>query len=293
MRYLVNDLRTILRGVLYVGAFVCIHGTAAAQDDAEPRSWAGSAELTGVWTGGNSSASTFGLNASLRKEWPMAELKVDGGGIRTETVEFTRAARGSTQDFEIIEQTDRQRTAESYYARGRYDRHLSETLYTFGGVDWLRNTFSGIDSRFLFAVGAGNRWVSNDRTRFKTDVGVTYTLQDDVVSNPFVSSEFAGVRAALDLWKYISSSAEFSSALVADWNLDNREDVRLDWTSSLPVSINNRLALKPSLQLLWRNEPSLIEVPLFTPDGASTGEVVTTPLQKLDTFFTLALVVKM
>lgn len=44
---------------------------------------------------------------------------------------------------------------------------------------------------------------------------------------------------------------------------------------------------------MWRNQPSLIEVPLIAPNGSETGTVVTPPLEKLDTFFTLALVVKM
>lgn len=293
MNYRVNDRVNHRYTVVCCILFVYCHGTAAAQEDAGPQNWSATAELTGVWTAGNSPGSTFGLNASLRREWSMAELKLDGGGIRTETVRIARVARGSSEAFEVVEETDRERTAESYYARARYDRRLSNSFYTFGGVDWLRNTFSGVDSRTLFAVGGGNRWIADERTRFKSDIAVTYTLQDDVVDNPFVSSEFAGVRAALDLWKYISSSTELSSGLVADWNLDNRDDVRLDWTSSLPVSINSRIALKPSLQLLWRNEPSLIEVPLIALDGSSTDEVVTTPLEKLDTFFTLALVVKM
>lgn len=287
-----NVLRTVTPCIFFCCLFAFFHGRAAGQDGAAPQGWSATAELTGVWTAGNSTASTFGLNASVRREWARSELKVDGGGIRTEAVRMTRVARGSVESYEIEEETDRERTAESYYARARFDRRLSEAFYTFAGADWLRNTFSGVDSRTLFAAGAGNRWIADERTRFKTDAALTYTLQDDVVNNPFVNSEFAGVRAALDLWKYVSSSAEFASVLVADWNLDNREDVRLDWTSSLPVSINARLALKPSLQLLWRNEPSLIEVPLVAPDGSATGELVTTPLEKLDTFFTLALVVK-
>ena len=56
-------------------------------------------------------------------------------------------------------------------------------------------------------------------------------------------------------------------------------------------AMNDKIALKPSLQFLWRNRPSLTDVPLFAPDGTATGTKVKTPLQKLDTFFRLALVV--
>jgi len=81
--------------------------------------------------------------------------------------------------------------------------------------------------------------------------------------------------------------------LIADWNLDNTDDVRLDWKNSLPVSISAKLALKPSVRMLWRNDPSLQEVPLFGSDGTPMDVNVLAPLKKLDTFFTLALVVNL
>jgi hypothetical protein len=272
-----------------------LHLGARAQDAGSPedRDWSAAAELTGVWTAGNAESSTFGLNATVLRQWPQASLKLEGGGIRTETVRFTRHAIGIAGDFDVVEETDRQRTAESYYALARYDRELGSNLYVFGGLDWLRNTFAGISSRTVAAAGAGNLWINSDRTRLKTDAGLTYTIQEDVVENPGISSNFAGVRAGLDLWKFISSTTEFTSVVVVDLNLDETDDVRVDWTSSLPVAISSRLALKPSLRLLWRNQPSLAELPLVRPDGSSTGEVVTAPLEKTDVLFTLALVVKL
>lgn len=43
-----------------------------------------------------------------------------------------------------------------------------------------------------------------------------------------------------------------------------------------------------SLQLLYDNEPSLAALPLLSPAGADTGETVLSPLDDLDTLFTLA-----
>ena len=288
-------MTTISRSAVACCFLLMLHLGARAQDAGSPedRDWSAAAELTGVWTAGNAESSTFGLNATVLRQWPQATLKLEGGGIRTETVRFTRHAVGIAGDFDVVEETDRQRTAESYYALARYDRELGSNLYVFGGLDWLRNTFAGISSRTVAAVGAGNLWINSDRTRLKTDAGLTYTIQEDVVENPGISSNFAGVRAGLDLWKFISSTTEFTSVVVADLNLDETDDVRVDWTSSLPVAISSRLALKPSLRLLWRNQPSLAELPLVRPDGSSTGQVVTAPLEKTDLLFTLALVVKL
>ena len=83
----------------------------------------------------------------------------------------------------------------------------------------------------------------------------------------------------------------FESAFTGDQNLRDTQDRRVDFTNALSVDVNDKIALKPSLQFLWRNRPSLTDVPLFAPDGTATGTKVKTPLQKLDTFFRLALVV--
>lgn len=252
-----------------------------------------SAELTAVWASGNSDASTFGLRGNVRSQWTKSELKFEAGGLRTESTLTTRRAVGTTDDFNVEETTNRERTAENYFARARFDRKVSEAFLVFSGVDWLRNTFSGINSRFLVAAGAGNTVVDNESIRLKTDYGVTYTFQNDVVTNPFTNSNFPGVRAAYDFWYQVSSTTELTSTLVADLNLDNTDDIRLNFVAALPVAISSRLALKPSLQLLWQNEPSFTEVALFTAGTGDPAGKVLIPLQKLDSFFTLAIVVKL
>ncbi len=251
------------------------------------------AEFTAVWTAGNAESNTLGLATVLRNVWESAELKFEGGAVRSESSRKTRTAVGTTENFQIQEQTTTEKTAEAYYVRGRYDRQISERFFGFAGADWLRNTFAGIDSRILLAAGAGNSWVDSDRLRFKTDYSATYTFQEDVVENPFVKTKFPGVRFAYDLWAKLTGSTEFTSVLINDLNLDNTDDVRLDFTNAVTIAISSRLAFKPSLQLLWRNTPSLTEVSLVTTDGTPTSESVTVPLQKVDSFFKIALVVRL
>jgi hypothetical protein len=267
--------------------------SARAQDEEKELGWFFTGEISGVWTGGNSESNTLGLASTLRRVWSRSELKLEGGAIRSESALTTRTAVGTTTDFQVQEVTNREKTAENYYLRGRYDYQVSPLFYTFGGADWLRNTFAGIDSRILFAAGAGNTWYDKADVRFKTDYSLTYTFQEDVIENPFIKANFPGVRLAYDFWWQLTSSTEFESTLTSDLNLDNTEDIRLDFTNALPIAISSKLAFKPSLQLLWRNEPSLTEIDLFQPDGTPTGDKVLVPLNKLDSFFTVALVVKL
>lgn len=262
-----------------------------AQDNKKETGWKFSGQLTGVWATGNAESSTFGLGTTLRYVTTVGELKFEAGGIRTDASRTTRRAIGTPEDF-IVESTEtRETTAENYYARVRFDRKLGDQLQVFAGADVLRNTFAGIDSRTLVATGAGHVWVDNENVRFRTNYGVTYTFQQDVVSNPFIKSNFPGTRVAMDLRQKLTNTARWESAFISDINFSDADDVRLDFTNAMPVSVSSTISLKPSLQLLWRNQPALREIELFTPEGETTGEKVARPLEKLDSFFTLALVV--
>jgi putative salt-induced outer membrane protein YdiY len=247
-----------------------------------------------VATSGNSESNTFGLSATLLRVWARSEAKFEGGGLRTESTLKTRTAIGTGQnDFALIEEKKTEKTAENYYLRGRYDYDVSPRFFVFGGVDWLRNVFAGIDSRFLWAGGAGNTWANTEKVKFKTDYSATYTFETEVVENPFVKTNFPGARVAYDLLWRISGSTDFTSVVKLDWNLDNTDDVRTDMTNSLPIQISSKLAMKPSHQLLWRNAPALTSVDLFPSAGAPPSGTVLVPLEEVDSFWKLALVVKL
>jgi putative salt-induced outer membrane protein YdiY len=265
---------------------------ADAQDDANKGIYF-TGELSTVSTFGNSESLTLGVGTTLGHLWETSELKFEAGGVRTESSIKTRTATGTTQSFAVQDLKRTEKTAEAYYLRGRYDRNVSANFFVFGGADWLRNTFAGIDSRTLLAAGAGNMWVKTETTRFKTDVGFTYTFQDDVFENPLNKMNFPGIRLGYDLRSTLSASTNFESSLVGDWNLDNTDDVRLNLLNSVSVAISSMLALKPALKLQWQNAPSSTQVPLFDNGGVDTGQTVLVPLQKLDSIFTLSLVLKL
>jgi putative salt-induced outer membrane protein YdiY len=268
-------------------------GIAWAADGDELPGWYFDAEIAQVLTAGNSESSTFGLGGKLRRLWTRSTLTFTGGATQTQSSLTTRTARGTATDFTVNEEKVTETTAELYFVRGWYRYNISPKFYVFTGADWLSNRFAGIDSRFLLAAGAGNAWVDSENLRFDTFYSVTYTFQEDVVENPFINHNFPGFRFGYNLTSKLSSSTDLESRLIGDWNLDNTDDIRFDWYNALPVGISETLLLKPSLQLLWLNEPALTEVPLVDAGGIDTGDKVLTPLKKLDTIFTLALVVKL
>lgn len=262
--------------------------TVAIQAQDSTWGWSDAAELSFVFTGGNASASTLGLKNTLTGEGGVSKLILEVGGIRTESTVRTRFATGTATNFTVTDSSVSDLTAESYFARARYDYSISEQGYWFTGSKWNRNTFSGIDHRITFVSGLGGIWVDTDDFKFETDLGVTYTFQDNVAEGP--TDRFGGLQFTYDLMRQVSSTTTFASKLILDENLKDTEDFRGDWTNALTVAISSRLALKTSLQILFDNQPSFLDVPLIE-GGVDLGNTVAAQLDKVDSVVTVALVV--
>jgi putative salt-induced outer membrane protein YdiY len=277
-----------IAGLLLV---VATAAPAFAQDEERELGWAFEAELGSLWAAGNQDNFTLAADGRLEYTWPVSRFRLRAGGFTTESSLTTTTAVGTgPDDFQLLEETKAEKTAETFYSRARYDYNVSERFYLVAGGDWLRNTFAGIDSRFLLALGAGNLWVDSDRVKFATDYAFTYTFEEEVVENPFTQSNFPGLRLAYDFTWSLTQTSSLESTLVSDFNLDNTDDIRVDWQNGLPIDISSVLALKPSIRLLWRNDPALAEVPLLdAPGGTQTGTVFA-PLKKLDSFFNISLI---
>jgi putative salt-induced outer membrane protein YdiY len=254
----------------------------AAQEE-RTLGWADVAELTFVLTAGNASSSTFGFKNTAEHLWERASFKLSAGAVRTESGTTTRTATGTPENFTISETTETKLTAENYFISSRFDRTLGESAFLYGGAGWDRNTFAGIQNRYGFVTGAGRSWFDEDSRRFKTDLGLTYTIQKDVVEDPNADDAFFGLRGSYDYFRKLTETAGMASVLIVDQNLNTTEDFRADWTNSISVAMSERLALKTSLQLLYDKSPALTSVPL----GDSH---VLTPLGKIDTAFTVAIV---
>jgi hypothetical protein len=288
----------LLRRLLPVLCTLALYGVTspvdlrAQEEEVDPATlrWVFRGDFSAVFARGNAESATFGVGASARRKWERDELKFEAGFIRVSTGTIVRRAVGTEEDFTVERDVNTETTAENMFARGRYDRKFSERWFGYTAADWSRNTFAGIESRLVLALGAGTQWIDTDRTDFSTDYAVTWSFQQDVIEDPNLAGNFAGLRLGYDFRRDLTSTTEFTSRLVFDQNLDETEDRRVEWGNALTVDINDVIALKPSLLLQWRNLPSLGEVPLFTAGGADTGSTVFAPLRKLDTTFTLALV---
>ncbi|MDT8369128.1 MAG: DUF481 domain-containing protein [Longimicrobiales bacterium] len=263
-----------------------------AQDAPPGFEWTNETELSFVSTSGNASSTTFGMKNSMGATMGLHEIEFEFGGVRASSETTTRRAIGTPTDFSIEETVNSETTAENYFVRGRYDRSFDRG-FLFAASGWSRNTFAGIDNRVQLALGVGQTFAETDNARFKADFGLTYTYQDDVDVQEGADNNFGGWRISAEAMRSVSETTQLESDLVIDNNVEALEDLRMDWTNSLSVSINSSLALRTSFQLLWDNKPALIRVPLEAADGTPAGVSVFTPSDEMDTVVNVTLVIRL
>ena len=282
--------------MLFKVAFVtCIFllGTAHswAQDNENELGWSDTAELTAVFTGGNSAARTLGFKNELTYKWNNSTFTTDIGSLRAESTEITRSAIGdSPQNFQIVKNSVTSLTAKSDYARVRYDQAMNPRTFWYTSSGWEKNTFSGIQNRYSFGAGLGNTFFETNRTGLRTSYGVSYTIQDDVIENSDGHDRFAGIRLSYDYNFTFSSNTKFTSVLLADENLSNVSDFRVDFVNAIAVNLVSQLALKFSWQLLYDFQPSLVAIPLVNSKNIPSGPAVNIDLDRMDNLITFALV---
>jgi hypothetical protein len=252
--------------------------------------WQDKAELALVLTAGNSETSTLGFRNLLSRIWTDAELHFEVSGLRTETATITTTPVGtSADDFVLQDESASELTAENYLARAKYDRTLRPRLFVFGTGGWDRNVFAGIENRYNAAGGVGNIWQDREDFRFRTDYGISVTHQ-----LPTIGSEvtFAGLRLSADLMRKLSASTTLTHLTIAEENLDDTDDFRLDSLTAVAVTMTDHLALQASLKFLFDNVPSFVEADLLSPTtGLPVGILVPVQADELDTLFNVALVV--
>jgi putative salt-induced outer membrane protein YdiY len=184
--------------------------------------------------------------------------------------------------------TSTELTAESYFLRGRYDREISQRVFWFVGSGWEQNEFAGIDRRISAVVGAGYEWYERDQNSFSTDMGLTYTEEQDIAG---VQRTFAGAGFSWSMAQRWTQTTTFESQLKADQSFEDAADLRADLVNSVAVAMNSRISIKLSLQLLFDNQPAFELVEVLDQTGQASGDLVAVELDDLDSIYNAALVV--
>jgi putative salt-induced outer membrane protein YdiY len=276
----VSPVRTLIVGLIFVLATA---PPARAQDGG----WSNTAEFSYVVAAGNAKTATLGFSNKLVRDWERTAFELRLSGIRSESTTLSRRVTASGTPPVVVTDSETQLTAERYGIGARVNRQISDAFFFYGGAEWKRNRFAGIDNQYIVAGGIGNTWFDREGLKFRTEYAATYTSQEDLLAE---TETFAGARLSWEYQNQLTENTTYTNELVLDQNLDETKDFRADMVNSLQVAMSSSLALKVGLQLLYDNRPSFVAAE--DPGGLLTpGQTALVELDNLDTIFTVSLVV--
>jgi hypothetical protein len=298
--------------VLLVAVGLALGAAASAMAQAKPQGWGATANLSGVLTSGNADTTSGAVKAHLEYNWLRTYFNLDGGALWAAS---KQAQQNGLPDFyavgpkvpdltscqgscAITDNREMKSTAQNYFGEIGLERRITERFYFTVGGGYLRDLFSGVERKVDGRAGVGYIFMQPNSWEFKTAILATYTDQQEKVPDPTTKEQYAGLRGLLDFGAKFGERKQnaFTSKLAVDENLQVTQDLRTTWDNALTVSMTDRLALQLGAKLAYRNLPALREVPLYAPGsvGAPNSQPigkVTTPYEKLDSQFTVALVV--
>lgn len=267
--------------LIAAGILLLIGAAPAVAEEEDERPWKDVAEFSFVDTGGNAESSSLSFSNKFEYNWAKSAFTFDLGALRAETTSFSRT---TSDDVTVDDTSLTEVSAEAYYANLKYSRDITDRFYWYGGLGWDRNTFSGINSRYVYSAGVGYLFFDDEGHSLKGEFGADYTDEEQTTG---LNDTFAGARGFLGYARPLSETANFTSDLELLQNLDESDDLRIRWINALTAAISSKLALKVSHSTFYDKEPAFV---LATPiPPATTG--VLFQLDETDTILSASLVV--
>jgi putative salt-induced outer membrane protein YdiY len=160
-----------------------------------------------------------------------------------------------------------EKKTEVYYSHLKYDRKIFPCSYILGFLRYERNKLAGYNYRLAFSLGGGGTWVKtesvdlttevalgwnneNSTTRVEVNLNDSSSLWKETIRSSFVSSLFIGKVSVK-----ISENSKIVHQETVFLNTEEVKDFRINSVSSIYSSINSRLALKTSVQIIYQNLP--------------------------------------
>jgi hypothetical protein len=282
--------RTWGRAACVLAVTVGLARPASSADPPPPLGWYSKSGLSYVLTTGNSATSTLGVKVEVKRLWARSTFVLTGSAVRSEASDPSRRAVGTPSDFSI-ETGPSVLKAAQYDAGATFDRRVTERLAWQVGAAFDRDRFSGLRGRTIGLAGLSYLFANRKAFTLKGAADATINHQSEVVDDPTTRDTFAGLRLRADAERKFGANSSYVGGLTFDENLQDLGDARLRFANALGVSMSQRLALQVGLLLLYNHRPLLAEVPLFDAAGAPTGLIVPALAARLDTTFTVSLVV--
>lgn len=210
---------------------ICFVMPAMAQQ-AAPKNWKDSAELSYVQTSGNTKTSTLSAKDLFNYDWKTSALELAGGGLGT--------------------QSGNKVTAEQYNVSEKVSIKLEGKNYTFEMTGWDKNRFAGIHDRYDTGLGVGRRLLDTADDKLFAEAGGGYISEIRIGSK---NQSFGTYRGYAKYIRSLSATANASQDLEYIGNMKDTKGYRMNAETALVASINNHFSLKTSYVWKYENSP--------------------------------------
>ena len=207
-----------------------VAGAAAARADEKPTEF--SLGLSYLATSGNTDSKTGGLDVSYKRSF-------DPWGLEA-TASYLRAESNGTE------------TANHAAVAVRGTRTISERWSGFVGASWLRDTYAGLDSRYVLSAGVTFKAMKTEFQALSFDLGAAWNADNLVVGG---SDHYASGLAGMAYTWTISPTSKFTENLLFVPSFKDSQDWRVASDTGLEAAISAKLALKLSYEYLYDNVP--------------------------------------
>ncbi|MGC9325606.1 MAG: DUF481 domain-containing protein [Desulfomonilia bacterium] len=222
--------RKMTRGALIFFLVLVMHSPLLAQDS----HWTDEAELSFVQTKGNTDL----VNLSARNIFKY---------------KFSEKIAGSWKIAALYGKTDGDKTAENYSTELRGDYLFTERFYASALAGWLRDKFSGIESRLYGGPAIGYKFLIGPVHLLSAEIGVLYAREDytDETDDSFLEGRAMGVYEFMFTEKSrFSQSAEFL------YDFGDSENYSVLSETALISEMNGYLSLKASYIVDYDHQPT-------------------------------------
>ena len=142
-------------------------------------------------------------------------------------------------------------------ALGRYERALSERLFWFGEISYLRDPFKAIDSLISPIAGAGYQIIKTEARILSVDGGVGATMEN---SSSGGSETSGAIKAGESFeWK-LSPTSKITQRLNGLWKTDDFDDALYHFDAGIATTITTRAELKLSYLYDYKNKPAAVGI---------------------------------
>lgn len=220
-----KHLRTGL--LLLVGFFLI------SNVDASEKSWNDEAELSLVSTNGNSKVTTLSAKNLLK-------------------VPFSERVSGSWKLQGLYGKTDGVKNAEAYMTEFRGDYAQTNRLYYFASAGWFQDKFSGIDSRYVYGLGSGYKFLDGPKNFLLGEAGLTFTQEEDTAG---IDNEYLGGRLFAQYAYLFNEANKFTQSIEYLPDFDDSENWLLNSETALVAALNSNFSMKTAYLVKYDNQP--------------------------------------